>query len=223
MCAAAQRPIASADVLRAGGRPRAGADRPAFRRRGGRLMLDGIFVFDNAIHCYDMSDANLREDRADAAYSRDLLLARRRRRPLGRVQRRLDRVRAQLDGRGAHEMVFVDSPTDMAMAQVVPIFDWYRDSVRTGPDAARDGRALPGQGHVLRRRRPALRGRGRPRSSSSIGRSRSWGPGRSSSTTVTSTSSWAATTARSPIRCTSAAWSSASRSSSSTRGSRSAS
>ena len=27
-------------------------------------MLDGIFVFDNAIHCYDMSDENLREDRA---------------------------------------------------------------------------------------------------------------------------------------------------------------
>ena len=24
-------------------------------------------------------------------------------------------------------MVFVDSPTDMAMAQVVPIFDWYED------------------------------------------------------------------------------------------------
>ena len=38
-------------------------------------MLDEIFVFDNAIHCYDMSDENLREDRADARYSRDLLLA----------------------------------------------------------------------------------------------------------------------------------------------------
>ena len=26
-------------------------------------MLDGIFIYDNAIHCYDLSDANLREDR----------------------------------------------------------------------------------------------------------------------------------------------------------------
>ena len=37
-------------------------------------MLDGIFVFDNAIHCYDMSDENLRADVPDARYSRDLLL-----------------------------------------------------------------------------------------------------------------------------------------------------
>ena len=36
-------------------------------------MLDGIFVFDNAIHVYDMSDANLRESRDDAHFSRDQL------------------------------------------------------------------------------------------------------------------------------------------------------
>ena len=38
-------------------------------------MIDGVFVFDNAIHCYDMSDENLRADAPDARYSRDLLLA----------------------------------------------------------------------------------------------------------------------------------------------------
>ena len=27
-------------------------------------------------------------------------------------------------------MVFVDAPTDMAMVQVVPIFDWFKDSSR---------------------------------------------------------------------------------------------
>ena len=53
--------------------PESREDRAALRRRSRRLMLDGIFVFDNAIHCYDLSDDNLREDRPDAEYSRDLL------------------------------------------------------------------------------------------------------------------------------------------------------
>src|SRR3954466_16052167 len=67
----------------------AAARRSAARRRSRRsetdddgavastveCVIDGIFVFDNAIHCSDMSDANLRAGRSDARYSRDLLLA----------------------------------------------------------------------------------------------------------------------------------------------------
>lgn len=90
-------------------------------------MIDGIFVFDNAIHCYDMSDANVRDDRDDARYAADLLLA-------GGVG---GRWAGYNDGsiefsrrwtvEELYEMVFVDAPTDMAMAQVVPIFDWFKD------------------------------------------------------------------------------------------------
>lgn len=90
-------------------------------------MIDGMFVFDNAIHVYDMSDANL-TDRDDSVYSRDLLLS------AGAA----GRWSAYNDGKiefgrrwsieEVYEMVFVDAPTDMAMVQVVPVFDWYVDA-----------------------------------------------------------------------------------------------
>jgi predicted TIM-barrel fold metal-dependent hydrolase len=91
-------------------------------------MLDGIFVFDNAIHCYDMSDENLREDRADARYSRDLLLAMG---AGGRWDAYNDgsiEFRRRWTVEELYEMVFVNAPTDMAMVQVVPIFDWFKDT-----------------------------------------------------------------------------------------------
>ena len=91
-------------------------------------VLDGIFVFDNAIHCYDLSDENLRDDVSDARYSRDLLLA------MGAGGRWAPYNDGTIEFRRRwtveelYEMVFVDAPTDMAMAQVVPIFDWFKDS-----------------------------------------------------------------------------------------------
>jgi uncharacterized protein len=91
-------------------------------------MLDGIFIYDNAIHCYDLSDANIREDRSDARYSRDLLLA------LGAGGRWAPYNDGSIEFKRRwtveelYEMVFVDAPTDMAMVQVVPIFDWFKDS-----------------------------------------------------------------------------------------------
>ena len=91
-------------------------------------MLDGIFVFDNAIHCYDMSDENLREDRPDARYSRDLLLGMG---AGGRWEGYNDgsiEFRRRWTVEELYEMVFVDAPTDFAMVQVVPIFDWFKDS-----------------------------------------------------------------------------------------------
>ena len=91
-------------------------------------MLDGIFIYDNAIHCYDMSDENLREDRADARYSRDLLLAQG---AGGRWSNYNDgsiEFRRRWTVEELYEMVFVDAPTDLAMVQVVPIFDWFKDS-----------------------------------------------------------------------------------------------
>ncbi len=88
-------------------------------------MIDGMFVFDNAIHVYDMSDANLRASRDDAHFSRDQLAG------LGAglgwpgVTKSGADLAVRWSIEDVYEMVFVDSPTDMAMAQVVPIFDWY--------------------------------------------------------------------------------------------------
>ena len=67
-------------------------------------------------------------------------------------------------------MSFVDAPTDMAMVQVVPIFDWFKDTfapVMTQYEMAK--RYLDSRHVLLRRRRPSLPGR-RGCSSHSTGR-----------------------------------------------------
>jgi predicted TIM-barrel fold metal-dependent hydrolase len=90
-------------------------------------MIDDIFVFDNVIHVYDLSDDNLREDREDADEGRNSILA------IG-ASGRLPAYNAngydfarKWTLEEMHEMVFVQAPTDMAMAQVVPVFDWFKD------------------------------------------------------------------------------------------------
>ena len=90
-------------------------------------MIDDIFIFDNVIHAYDMSRENMRTDRDDAEHSRNQMLA------LGRATR-LPAYNASATDFGKHwsveelyDMVFVQAPTDMAMAQVVPIFDWWKN------------------------------------------------------------------------------------------------
>jgi uncharacterized protein len=89
-------------------------------------LIDGIFVFDHVIHVYDMSDDNLRTDRADAPGAREQLLeSGRRGRPHGYLADVDFARRWSLEE--MYEMVFVDAPTDLAMAQVVPLFDWYED------------------------------------------------------------------------------------------------
>jgi predicted TIM-barrel fold metal-dependent hydrolase len=88
-------------------------------------MIDEIFVFDNVVHMHDMSDANLRQDVPDAEWARAGLLG------LGELFRHV--APNDLDHRKAvsvdemYEAVFLESPTDLAMAQVVPIFDWFKD------------------------------------------------------------------------------------------------
>src|SRR5262249_52139794 len=88
-------------------------------------VIDGMFVFDNAIHVYDMSDENLR-DRPDSAFSRDHLAT------LGAaggwpgVPMTTSQLARRWSIEEVYDLVFEDAPTDMAMAQVVPIFDWYK-------------------------------------------------------------------------------------------------
>jgi predicted TIM-barrel fold metal-dependent hydrolase len=85
-------------------------------------MLNGMFVFDCVIHAYDMSDENLREDRHDAELSRQQMLG-----PTKRpTAQPLDYAR-RWSGEDLYDLVFNQAQTDMAMAQVVPIYDWYKD------------------------------------------------------------------------------------------------
>jgi hypothetical protein len=95
-------------------------------------VIDGdIFVFDNAIHVHDVSDANLRPDRDDAELVREQMTS------LAPPHQQ----RPTLEE--AYRTIFVDSPTDMAMAQVVPLFDWYKDFFAPVETQAAMARAYP--------------------------------------------------------------------------------
>lgn len=89
------------------------------------MIDDDIFVFDNVIHLHDMSPENLRDDVPSSRASTDLALG------LGAAFRQLHGYDYDQATRFSvevmYDMVFRQSPTDMAMAQVVPIFDWYRE------------------------------------------------------------------------------------------------
>jgi predicted TIM-barrel fold metal-dependent hydrolase len=84
-------------------------------------MLNGMFVFDCVIHAYDLSTENLRADRADAELSRRQMLRPTLRHPWGL---RYDR---RWSGEDLYDLVFNQAPTDLAMAQTVPIYDWFND------------------------------------------------------------------------------------------------
>jgi uncharacterized protein len=93
-------------------------------------MLGDIFVFDNVIHVYDMSTENVRGDRSDALPSRDQVLGHTRglRWPGTPIHDdpTFDWAR-RWETEEMYDLVFASSPTDMAMAQVVPMFDWFKD------------------------------------------------------------------------------------------------
>ncbi|MFN3258695.1 MAG: amidohydrolase family protein [Ilumatobacter sp.] len=88
-------------------------------------MIDDIHVFDCVIHLHDMSNDNLDPRRADAWYVRDMQVG------MGEMLRPLHG--GDMDYATAtsvedmYRLVFEESPTDLAMAQVVPVFDWYPD------------------------------------------------------------------------------------------------
>jgi uncharacterized protein len=93
-------------------------------------MIDDIFIFDNVIHLYDMSTPNLREDRPEAEETRDRILkyVKALRWP-GNPE--LDdpafNWARRWEAEDMYDLVFKQSPTDMAMTQVVPMFDWFKD------------------------------------------------------------------------------------------------
>lgn len=88
-------------------------------------MIDDIFVFDNVIHVYDMSDENTLAGEGHAGRSAMLRQTAPGRHPAAELG--VDRWDKAWATEEMYELVFAQSPTDMAMAQVVPIFEWYRD------------------------------------------------------------------------------------------------
>lgn len=93
-------------------------------------MIGDIFVFDNVIHVYDMSSENLRRDRDDAQSSRDQVLRQVRGLRWPGVPLHDDPSfdwARRWEVQEMYDLVFASSPTDMAMAQVVPMFDWFKD------------------------------------------------------------------------------------------------
>jgi uncharacterized protein len=112
-------------------------------------VIDDIFVFDLVVHLHDMSEGNLLAAAPWAAHVRNLSLG------LGEALRTLhgDPVQqaARISAATMGALVFGDppgsEPTDMAMAQVVPVFDWYDDwwapvDLQAGFARAYPGRAL---------------------------------------------------------------------------------
>jgi predicted TIM-barrel fold metal-dependent hydrolase len=93
-------------------------------------MLNDIFVFDNVIHVYDLSDENVRMDRPDALPARDqsIVYTDMLRWPgLPLHDDRSFSWARRWETEEMYDLVFRSSVTDMAMAQVVPMFDWYKD------------------------------------------------------------------------------------------------
>jgi len=86
-------------------------------------MIDDLFIFDCVIHLHDMSDANLDPTRPDSRHVRDLQVG------MGEMLRGIHggdlEYATRMSVADMHRLVFEESPTDMAMAQVVPVFDWY--------------------------------------------------------------------------------------------------
>lgn len=89
-------------------------------------MIDGIPIFDCVIHVYDMSDENVRTDEPTAAHARShiayLQMASK------FLPENADNVtESRWTPESTYEVVFEKGGTDMAMAQTVPIFDWFKD------------------------------------------------------------------------------------------------
>jgi uncharacterized protein len=87
-------------------------------------MIDGCFVFDCVVHRIDMSDSNL-ASRADTEPVIDSIVTGSRLMQAPAYHNNDYRRRFSVEE--MYEMVFVEAPTDMAMVQVVPQFEWFKD------------------------------------------------------------------------------------------------
>ena len=88
-------------------------------------MIDDIFIFDCVIHCVDMSDANTKG--AEGVFGRDAMASMSGAFRVPESEQGVDVFEKTWSTEAMYDLVFNRSPTDMAMAQAVPIFDWYKD------------------------------------------------------------------------------------------------
>ena len=90
-------------------------------------MYDGYFVFDNVVHMYDNSPSNKigapGQELADATIGASQLFSK------GEYRGAPDELKSRaVTVEEATRWLFDESSTDMAVAQVVPVFDWYRNA-----------------------------------------------------------------------------------------------
>ena len=88
-------------------------------------MIDNIFIFDNVIHVVDVSAENARGDEGEAGRQSMLAVGDALRHPSSTMG--VEQWDTKWSTDAMYDLVFNHSSTDMAMAQAVPIFDWYKD------------------------------------------------------------------------------------------------
>lgn len=88
-------------------------------------MIDGMFIYDCVIHAHDMSDANTRK--GEGVFGRDAMADSVIRYRVPESEAGIDTFTKAFSVESMYDLVFRRAPTDMAMAQAVPIFDWYED------------------------------------------------------------------------------------------------
>ena len=107
-------------------------------------MIKGLFVFDAVVHMYNLSGKNLKP-RPDAQHTQDYLLR------LGQLARapeestRYEPFAREWTVEDMGRLLFEESETDMAMAQVVPLFDWWVDGFAPIRSQYELARAFPGR------------------------------------------------------------------------------
>lgn len=88
-------------------------------------MRDGMFIFDNVVHMYDNTEANVvGEEGARVAgnlYGFGQVLS------TPQYPYKEDFLGNELAIEDAHRILFEESDTDMAMAQTVPLFGWWKE------------------------------------------------------------------------------------------------
>jgi predicted TIM-barrel fold metal-dependent hydrolase len=89
-------------------------------------MIDGIAIFDCVIHVYDMSEENTRTDAPTAEAGRDHLI---RTQAASRMAPGNSEppIAVRWTPEAVYDLVFEKGGTDLAMAQTVPIYEWFKD------------------------------------------------------------------------------------------------
>ncbi|MGE4238998.1 amidohydrolase family protein [Ramlibacter sp.] len=87
-------------------------------------MKDGMFVFDNVVHMFDNTMKNTTPTGVQIAQN---ILGMAKIFSSPKLPANPDFLGSEISVEEAHRILFVDSDTDMAMAQTVPLFGWWKD------------------------------------------------------------------------------------------------